>query len=296
MLDALRAARLRHRRATATALHVHGLGGRLAVQRGRAVPRQCRHRDAPADRRAGPARRHAGRTLRAARRAAHARAADRRPGRCTAPARLRASTDLGQPGFPPLRAARRGRRHAWPSARRSACAATSRASSSPRCCWRCRWPAQRGPIVDRGRGRADLQALRRDHAERCWRASASRCSATAGSASRSRAGSRYRSPGDIHVEGDASSASYFIALGAIAATDAPLRIEGVGARFDPGRHPLRRRRARDGRRRAQRGRTALEVRRGAWPLKAIDARLQPHSRRRDDAGRDGAVRRRPDAR
>ena len=30
------------------------------------------------------------------------------------------------------------------------------------------------------------------------------------------AGSRYRSPGEIHVEGDASSASYFIALGAIA--------------------------------------------------------------------------------
>ena len=30
------------------------------------------------------------------------------------------------------------------------------------------------------------------------------------------AGSRYRSPGDIHVEADASSASYFIALGAIA--------------------------------------------------------------------------------
>ena len=43
-------------------------------------------------------------------------------------------------------------------------------------------------------------------------------------------GSRYRSPGEIHVEGDASSASYFIALGAIAAHGgAPLRIEGVGS-------------------------------------------------------------------
>jgi 3-phosphoshikimate 1-carboxyvinyltransferase len=41
-------------------------------------------------------------------------------------------------------------------------------------------------------------------------------------------GSAYRSPGEIHVEGDASSASYFIALGAIAAVDAPIRIEGVG--------------------------------------------------------------------
>jgi 3-phosphoshikimate 1-carboxyvinyltransferase len=41
-------------------------------------------------------------------------------------------------------------------------------------------------------------------------------------------GSAYRSPGDVHVEGDASSASYFVALGAIAAVDAPVRIEGVG--------------------------------------------------------------------
>jgi 3-phosphoshikimate 1-carboxyvinyltransferase len=43
-------------------------------------------------------------------------------------------------------------------------------------------------------------------------------------------GSRYRSPGIIHVEGDASSASYFVALGAIAAASgAPVRIEGVGS-------------------------------------------------------------------
>jgi len=43
-------------------------------------------------------------------------------------------------------------------------------------------------------------------------------------------GSRYRSPGSIHVEGDASSASYFVALGAIAAEPgAPVRIEGVGS-------------------------------------------------------------------
>ena len=43
-------------------------------------------------------------------------------------------------------------------------------------------------------------------------------------------GSAYRSPGVLHVEGDASSASYFIAMGAIAAHGgAPLRIEGVGS-------------------------------------------------------------------
>ncbi|MDR2164883.1 MAG: bifunctional 3-phosphoshikimate 1-carboxyvinyltransferase/cytidylate kinase [Zoogloeaceae bacterium] len=40
---------------------------------------------------------------------------------------------------------------------------------------------------------------------------------------------RYRTPGVFHVEGDASSASYFLALGAIGATAAaPVRVEGVG--------------------------------------------------------------------
>ena len=41
-------------------------------------------------------------------------------------------------------------------------------------------------------------------------------------------GSHYRSPGSIHVEADASSASYFIGLGAIT-PGAGIRIEGVGA-------------------------------------------------------------------
>ena len=40
-------------------------------------------------------------------------------------------------------------------------------------------------------------------------------------------GSRYRSPGVTYVEGDASSASYFLAVGAIGG--GPLRIEGVGS-------------------------------------------------------------------
>jgi len=40
------------------------------------------------------------------------------------------------------------------------------------------------------------------------------------------AGSRYVSPGTIYVEGDASSASYFLALGAIGV--GPVRVEGVG--------------------------------------------------------------------
>ncbi len=41
-----------------------------------------------------------------------------------------------------------------------------------------------------------------------------------------RAGQHYTAPGTIHVEGDASSASYFLAAGAIAG--GPVRVEGVG--------------------------------------------------------------------
>ena len=83
------------------------------------------------------------------------------------------------------------------------------------------------------------------------------------------AGSQYRSPGDIHVEADASSASYFIAMGAIAATGQPLRIEGVGAdsiqgdiRFVDA--------ARQMGAQVDSGANWLEVARGAWPLRAID--------------------------
>ena len=41
-----------------------------------------------------------------------------------------------------------------------------------------------------------------------------------------RKGQAYRSPGVVHVEGDASSASYFLAAAAIAG--GPVRVEGVG--------------------------------------------------------------------
>ncbi|KQP17861.1 bifunctional 3-phosphoshikimate 1-carboxyvinyltransferase/cytidylate kinase [Pseudorhodoferax sp. Leaf267] len=84
------------------------------------------------------------------------------------------------------------------------------------------------------------------------------------------AGSRYVSPGEIHVEADASSASYFIALGAIAADTAqPLRIDGVGAasiqgdiRFIEAAQAMGAR--------VDAGPNWLAVSRGAWPLKAID--------------------------
>src|SRR5690606_22680061 len=41
------------------------------------------------------------------------------------------------------------------------------------------------------------------------------------------AGAAYQSPGEYRIEGDASSASYFLALGAIGG--GPIRIMGVGA-------------------------------------------------------------------
>jgi 3-phosphoshikimate 1-carboxyvinyltransferase len=82
-------------------------------------------------------------------------------------------------------------------------------------------------------------------------------------------GSRYRSPGDIHVEGDASSASYFVALGALAACGgAPVRIEGVGSasiqgdiRFVEAAQAMGAQ--------VKSGPGWLEVRRGRWPLQGI---------------------------
>ncbi|PIT76706.1 bifunctional 3-phosphoshikimate 1-carboxyvinyltransferase/cytidylate kinase [Limnohabitans sp. JirII-31] len=82
------------------------------------------------------------------------------------------------------------------------------------------------------------------------------------------AGSRYQSPGSIHVEADASSASYFIALGAIASGEG-IRIQGVGAdsiqgdiRFidaatQMGAHITS-------------GPNWLQVQRGTWPLHGIE--------------------------
>ena len=82
------------------------------------------------------------------------------------------------------------------------------------------------------------------------------------------AGSAYRSPGRVHVEGDASSASYFIALGALAGIDGPVRIEGVGSESIQG--DIRFVEAAQAMGAAvTMGPNWVEVRRGAWPLKAI---------------------------
>ncbi len=83
------------------------------------------------------------------------------------------------------------------------------------------------------------------------------------------AGSAYRSPGSIHVEADASSASYFIALGALAATDGVVRVQGVGAQSIQGDIRFVEAAQAMGARITS-GPNWLEISRGAWPLKAID--------------------------
>jgi len=82
------------------------------------------------------------------------------------------------------------------------------------------------------------------------------------------AGSRYVSPGEVFVEGDASSASYFVGLGAIAAADTPIRIEGVGSESLQGDVRFIEAATAMGAE-IKAGPNWLEVRRGAWPLKGI---------------------------
>ncbi len=84
------------------------------------------------------------------------------------------------------------------------------------------------------------------------------------------AGSRLRSPGELHVEGDASAASYFIALGALAATGAPLRIEGVGSAALQGDVGFAAFAERMGAHVALEP-NAITVQRGRWPLAGIEA-------------------------
>ncbi|AEG92451.1 bifunctional 3-phosphoshikimate 1-carboxyvinyltransferase/cytidylate kinase [Ramlibacter tataouinensis] len=84
------------------------------------------------------------------------------------------------------------------------------------------------------------------------------------------AGSRLRSPGDIHVEADASSASYFIALGAIAANGPRgIAIEGLGRDSIQGDIRFLEAAQAMGASVAS-GANRIEVRRGRWPLAAID--------------------------
>ena len=83
------------------------------------------------------------------------------------------------------------------------------------------------------------------------------------------AGSALRSPGTVHIEADASSASYFIALGALSADPRGIRIHGVGAasiqgdiRFIEAAQAMGAQ--------VDSAANSLHVRRGSWPLRAID--------------------------
>lgn len=86
------------------------------------------------------------------------------------------------------------------------------------------------------------------------------------------AGSRYVSPGVVHVEADASSASYFIALGALAPASAGhdgITVLGVGQ--DSIQGDIRFVEAARAMGAAiESGPNWLKIGRGAWPLKAID--------------------------
>jgi len=84
------------------------------------------------------------------------------------------------------------------------------------------------------------------------------------------AGSRLRSAGVVHVEADASSASYFVALGAIATTEGEaLRIEGLGSASIQGDIRFLEAASLMGAD-VRSGPNWIEVRRGAWPLRAVD--------------------------
>jgi 3-phosphoshikimate 1-carboxyvinyltransferase len=84
------------------------------------------------------------------------------------------------------------------------------------------------------------------------------------------AGCQYQSPGEIYVEADASSASYFIALGAIATgTNSSIRIEGLGKSSIQGDIRFTEAAAMMGAQ-IDSGPNHLDIRRGSWPLKAID--------------------------
>ena len=272
----------------------HRPGRAAGGARGRSVPGQRRHGDAPAGRGAGRAGGHAGRQLHCC---AACRACTSAPSatwwmRCA----LWAATidDLGTPGYPPLRLSRPAPAAGWPPA--TPIRVRGDVSSQFLTALLLALPlvsADReivieveGELISQPYIDITLNLLARFGIavqQQGWQ----RFVIPPGSA--------YRTPGSLHVEGDASSASYFIAHGRHRGqgrcTAAHRR---CGQRQHPGRHPLRRRRRGHGRAGQERPGLAGSAPR---PLAAggHHARLQAHPRRRDDAGRDGAVRRQPDA-
>ena len=194
------------------------------------------------------------------------------------------STTSGAPGFPPLgcgRADAAGLRPADRRPRRRLEPVPHLAADRPAAARRCT-----GVVVEVAGDLISKPYV----ASRCAFsiASASSSNETAGNAFALAAGGAALA-GAFLVEADASSASYFIAAGAIAASGPGLRIEGVGdASIQETR--LHRRGALDGRDDRDRADLASPAR----PLSAgtDHARLQPYARRGDDAGRARPVRRR----
>jgi 3-phosphoshikimate 1-carboxyvinyltransferase len=85
-------------------------------------------------------------------------------------------------------------------------------------------------------------------------------------------GCKLQSPGVLHVEADASSASYFMALGAIASSvggQSGIRVQGVGADSIQGDIRFMDAAAQMGAL-IESGPNWLHIQRGQWPLKAID--------------------------
>ena len=277
MLDALRAlgvSFVRQRRIT-------GSGRSVPGTQGRAFSRQCRHRVPAADRGAGVLRRR----VPPVGRAAHARAADRRPGRRAARHR-RAHRLRGQGGLSAAARSIRAR-----SERRRTLQVRGDVSSQFLTALLMALPLSGKAGAHRGAGRADLQALRRDHAERD--AALRRRGAAHRLALFRRAGRRLSPPGKIHVEGDASSASYFLAAGAIGG--GPVRVEGVGRDSIQGDVRFTEVLERMGAQ-VTLGDDWIEASRTRRSCKADRHGPQPHSRCRDDRRGAGAVRRRARAR
>ena len=244
------------------ALAITGIGDSACVSQGRlfsAIPAPAMRRDRGAGG-AGPT---IGRPIPSCAACAHT-TADRRPGGCAAAARLHHR----RPG--PLAISAAGRQQPAGGTlhrrARSGCAAMCRASSSPRCCWplplasadRDVVIAVQGELISKPYVEITLNLLARFGIE-VRRQGFERFTLPAAAATAARARCMWRRclVGVVLRQ----------ALGALAATSEPVRIEGRRAGFDPGRHPLHRRGPRHGRRGGTMGYRGAPRRRPLRPVR-----------------------------